>query len=655
MPGVPTVTSLLPYLIAGLMTGALYGLAGLGLVLTYRTSGVFNFAHGATAAAAAFVFWELHLQRGMPWPLAALLTIALFGAILGLVLERLSRGLADASAVVPVVATLGLFLAIQGYLAIQFGAQTRLFPDFLPTSGFTVDSVFVTWAQSISFGIACTASAGLYLYLRSSRLGVAMRASVDNPVLLTLSGERPNRIRRASWVIGSSFAATSGILLAPTLGLDAVLLTFLVVQAFGACAVGRFSNLPLTFVGGLLIGVAASLSTKYFTQPPWSGIPTVVPILVLIAVLVVVPARRFPQRRASRRALITPAPPLSPRVAAVLAVVAVPILLVLPFASGTRLPVWTSALIYAIIFGSLGMLVWGSGQISLCHMSFAALGATAMAHLTSWGIPWLPALVLAGLLTVPIGALVAIPGVRLSGLYLALVTLGFGIVMQNVIFGTSLMFGGSLTVRTPRPQLGFIDGNNDKWMYFIVLAVAVTCFAVIALLLRSRLGRLLTGIAESPTMLSTHGMSVPVTLLIAFCTSAFFAGIGGALLLTQYNAATGLQFGPVQSLLLVAVLTICGTRPLRGAILAALLYSVLPGYLTSFDTDRQTLAFGIVTVIAAILVAHRAEIRAWCEQQTLGRTPYRPTPRAISNSGRHSRAVTTTGTSPDDMKVLVSR
>jgi ABC-type branched-subunit amino acid transport system permease subunit len=278
---------------------------------------------------------------------------------------------------------------------------------------------------------------------------------------------------------------------------------------------------------------------------------------------------------------------------------------------GPKLPVWTSALSYVVIFGSLALLVWTSGQISLCHMAFAAVGATTMSHMTHDHLPWLVSLLLAGLLTVPIGALVAIPAIRLSGIYLALITLGFGILMQNVVFGTFLMFGSKLVATAPRPHLGFVNGSSDKWLYYVVLVFAAATCLVLAAISRGRLGRLLRAMAESPTMLSTHGLGLNITRLIVFCVSAFFAGIGGALAITQTGAASGVGFGPIQSLLLLAVLAICGTRLLRSSILAAAAIAVLPAYVTKFGVDQQTFCFGLVAIISALVIARRSQLLAW--------------------------------------------
>ena len=635
------MTNLLPFLVTGIVSGSLYGLAGVGLVLTYRTSGVFNFGHGALAAGSAYLFYSLHVTHHVPWPVAAGITLLVFGVVVAWALERLTRSLGDVPEAVVVVATVGLLLGIQGLLWLQYGTSLRPFPDFLPTSGFHISGVAVTYAQVISFVLATASAFGLYGFLRRHRLGVAMRAVVDNPTLLALSAESPRRVRLAAWSIGSLFAALSGILLAPTLGLDATLLTFLVVQAFGACAIGMFSSLPLTYLGGITVGLAASLATKYFSNPPFNGIPPAVPFLVLLVVLLAVPASRFPKRRASLRSLIPEVKPMPRRTAAILTGAGLIALAVVPTVVGTRLPVWIGGLQSMIVFGSLALLVWTSGQISLCHAAFVAVGVTTMSHMThGLGLPWGVALLLSGLVAVPVGALVAIPAIRLSGLYLALATLGFGVLMQFVFFPTSFMFGKTLQVSAPRPKLSFIDTTHDKQFYLLVLAIAVACMVVIVAIATSRLGRLLRAMAETPTMLTTHGLGVNVTRLIVFCVSAFFAGIAGALAVSQYGSASTAPYGPVSSLLYIAVLAMCGTRLLRSSILAAALLSVVPGYLTSFDSSRQMFAFGVIAVAATIVIAKREVITQM--MATFNRSSRRARPWAPSPTVAAPRTATST-------------
>jgi ABC-type branched-subunit amino acid transport system permease subunit len=439
-----------------------------------------------------------------------------------------------------------------------------------------------------------------------------MRAVVDNPSLTALGGDSPARIRMASWMIGVGVAAMSGILLAPTLGLDATLLTLLVVQAFGACAVGLFKSLPATYLGGLVVGVASALATKFFDSGALQGLPTAVPFMVLFAVLIVVPRNKLPRGRGGRGSLVPEVKPMSPRNAVALTVVATAAMLVVPQVVGSKLPLWTNALITVLLFASLGLLVWVSGQISLCHAPFVALGATNMSHMQDKGAPWLLAVLLAGLLTVPVGILVALPAIRLSGLYLALATLGFGVFMQNVMYSTTWMFGsGAGQAKATRPKFGPFDTDDPESFYYLVLVVVLVGLLGMAAIYRSRLGRILRSMSESPTMLTTNGLNVSMARVVVFGISAFYAAVAGALTVTQFGATSGTGYGPVQSLIYLAVLAVCGTRLLRSSILAGAALVLAPGYVDGFGQEEQLLGFGLVAVATSILIAKRPAIVAW--------------------------------------------
>lgn len=605
----PAVTEALTYVIVGLAAGSVYGLAGAGLVLTFKTSGIFNFAHGAVAALGAYAFFELHELRGVPWPLAALVCLVVLGPVAGLGLERLARGLRGTSQAARIVATVGLLLAVQGATTVRYGPEAKFFAPFLPSGTIQIAGTRVGVDQLVIVVVAVVASGGLAVFFRATRLGAAMRAVVDDPDLLDLTGTDPVRVQRLAWSIGASFAVLSGILIAPSIGLDAVLLTFLVVQAFGAAAIGRFSSLVGTYLGGLLIGVTAALATGYLgTVPSLEGLPASLPFLVLFVVLLATPRSRFPQAadgvtflRAHRRAL--PA-----RVRYVGLAGAAMVVLAVPYLVGARLPVFTNAVIFTIAFLSLALLVNLSGQVSLCHAAFAALGATTFAHLTTGaGLPWLVALLLAGLATVPLGAAVAVPATRLAGIYLALATFGLGILLQRMVYGTGLMFGATGTRVAPRP--GVLGLSGDTRFYYLVLSITVLAALLVLSLRNGRLGRLLTALADGPVALSVLGTATNVTKVLVFCISAFLAGIAGGLFAALGGSVSGVAYSPLQSLLWLAVLALGGRGLIGTAVVAALAFAVLPAYGDARLADYQPLMFGTAAIAAALLGSGRLRLR----------------------------------------------
>lgn len=605
----------LPFIVIGLTAGSVYGLAGTGLVLTYKTSGVFNFAYGAIAAVAAYVFYWLHVQQGMAWQPAALLCLFVLGPAMGLVLELLTRMLSEVGTQYQIAGMIGLTLGIEALLRLWGNSwsdpgQYVLFPDFLPTETFTVFDVNVGYNQLITMVIALVSAIGLYLFFRWSRLGVSMRAVVDDPDLVNIAGTSPIRVRRWAWVIGTSFAAMSGLLLGPTIGVSALLLILLVVQAFGAAAVGYFSNLPLTYAGGLLIGIAAALSTKYVGDITWlGGLPISIPFIVLFVALLVTPRRLLALRR-------TPPPPpphsaytAPARVSIAGAVLLVGFLVLVPDIVGLKLAAWTVAVMYVVLFLSLGLLVRLSGQVSLAHLGLAAVGAAAFGHLVSdHGIPWLPAVLLAALIVVPVGAVIAIPAIRLSGVFLALATLGFGIMLENMFYTQDIMFGPtSAGVHATRPSIG----QTDRGYYYVVLAAAVLCAIVVVALTRGRLGRLLRALSDSPLALGTQGTTINLTRVIAFCISAFLAGIFGALYAGFVGSINGTSFPAFNSLTILAlVLLVVGGAPWY-AVTAAAALELIPAYVDVGNINIYLqMLFGFAVIGVGLQARHPASVPA---------------------------------------------
>jgi ABC-type branched-subunit amino acid transport system ATPase component/branched-subunit amino acid ABC-type transport system permease component len=602
----------LPFIVIGLSVGSVYGLAATGLVLTYKTSGIFNFAYGALASVSVFVFYELHDLHGWPWPAAGAVCVFVLGPVMGCLLELLARQLAAADRTMQIASMVGLILFITSLSTIWFSNVTGTFPSFLPTSTVRIFDDNVEWEQIIVFVVGLAATGALYGFLRFTRRGVELRAVVDDPDLLSVTGVSSIGVRRSAWVIGSSFAALSGLLIAPSLELSAMVLTLLVVQAFGAAAIGYFSNLPLTYLGGLLIGIAGALATKYVVNVPWLiGFPSSLPFIVLFIALLVTPRARLLARSFVVPRKIPPSwhAPAPARIGS--GVVFLGLLCAVPSLVGTDLSSYTTALTLVILVLSLGLLVRTSRQVSLCQYAFAAIGASTMAHFTSAGLPWLVALLLAALVAVPIGAFIAIPAIRLSGVFLALATLGFGILLEQMIYTQGWMFGPSSNgLPTPRPSLniGAVHLASDTGMYFVVLAFVVVIAAAVAVASQTRLGKLLHAMGDSPLALETYGASVNVIRVLVFCISAFIAAIAGALTASVNTYAIGDNFPSFSSLTLVAIVIIVVVGDPWYAFIAAAALVIVPVYLTFGNVSEVIVALSAVGAVLIPVFRHRIQL-----------------------------------------------
>jgi ABC-type branched-subunit amino acid transport system ATPase component/ABC-type branched-subunit amino acid transport system permease subunit len=229
-----------------------------------------------------------------------------------------------------------------------------------------------------------------------------------------------------------------------------------------------------------------------------------------------------------------------------------------------------------------------------------AIGVCAFAQLAvnhHW--PWFLALLVAGAIAMPVGALLAIPAIRLSGLYLALATFGFGILMQYMFYTEDFMFGGTgLGVQVPMPDfpaLG-LDGS-DKSFYYLCLILTVIVTGIVIMISRSRLGRLSRALADSPRGLATTGTSINVTRVLVFCLSAFLAAIAGVLAAGAIGQASGDSYPPIQSLVYFALVIITlGGAPWY-ALTAAAGLMIVPSYLISSNTANWLqVLFGLTAI-----------------------------------------------------------
>jgi ABC-type branched-subunit amino acid transport system ATPase component/branched-subunit amino acid ABC-type transport system permease component len=596
------VHELMPFIVSGIATGSVYGLAGTGLVLTYKTSGIFNLGYGALATAAAYLFYWLNVVHGLPWGVSLAVAVLGGGLAMGLLMEVIARHIARQSTSMQIVATIGLVVLTQGLATIKFGPDPLTQAQWLPhgSDTFGVLGANVSYAQLTITLVAVVMVAGLYAVFRFARIGLAMRAVVDDPDLLATKGTPPARVRRVAWIVGSVFAALCGVLLAPLVGLEPIALTLLVVQAFGAAAVGRFTNIPATLVGGLVIGVIASLSTKYVLDAQWlSGLASSVPFIILFIALLVTPRRKLVRPTLlALRPRSTWRPPATVQLAG--AVVALAVLGLVPTFAGTHLPFWTTALTRVILFLSLGLLIRTSGQVSLCQVAFAAIGTVAFSQFAvQLGMPWLVAVLVGALVAVPIGAVLAIPAIRLSGLFLALGTFGFGILVANMFYSRGFMFTlSSIGRKMPRPSVA----TSDTRYYYVVLAFTIACGAFLFAIHRVRLGRMLRGMSEAPTAVSMLGLSTNVTKVIVFCIASYMAGLAGILYGCSVTVASAgdAYYSSFTSLTLVAILALAPFAEPWYALVAGLT-AVIPSYLTGADIPYwMNVIFGLLAVVIGV-------------------------------------------------------
>jgi branched-chain amino acid transport system permease protein len=583
------VQQFLNYSFSGLTSAAIYAIAATGLVLTYTTTGVFNFAHGAMGMFAAFGYWELRFGWHLPAPIALIISLLVLAPLFGILLEIvIMRGLEGTSETTKLMVSVSVLLALLGAaLWIWDPNKSRPFPKFWEGKVVVIAHVRLPYHQVAALLIAGLVAIGLRLLLYRTRAGVSMRASVDDRGLARLNGARPAASAMLAWAIGSSLAALAGILIAPTLSLSALPLTLLIVNAYAAAMIGRLRSLPMTFVGALILGLANDYARGYLTrihtgQQYIQGFIDTIPIIILFIVLLVLPQARLRGHRVLRTRELAPLPTWRGSLTFCGCVLAGTAML-----SGLlgKADLVSSSKIWgiAIIGLSIIPLVGFAGQISLCQLSFAGIGAVVVAHLGNSGNPLalLWAAVIAGL----VGALVALPALRLSGIYLALSTAAFAVAMDRWIFPLprftifghrfDLFQSGSLTIH--RTRLFGLKVEGDK-AYFIFGAVAFCLLALLVVYIRrSNFGQRLLAMKDSPAACATLGLNLTYTKLAVFATSAAIAGLGGAIYGGAIRTAPGGDSGVFQffaGLTILMLMVIGGINSIGAALFGGIFVGV---------------------------------------------------------------------------------
>jgi branched-chain amino acid transport system permease protein len=390
---------------------------------------------------------------------------------------------------------------------------------------------------------------------------------VDDPDLAALAGASPARSARLGWAMGAALAALAGILLAPLVNLETTTLTLLVINGYAAAMVGRLANLPLTFAGGLLLGLAEAYAVGYLPVGDLlSQVKPIVPMLFLFVILLLLPQSRLHGR------IPLPAPPHVPGLRRSVTAAAA-FMLVAGVLSGwlslPHLDIASHGVALAVVALSLVPLAGYGGQVALCQLTFAGLGAFAMSKVggaTGSMIGVLAAVLLAG----AVGTVIALPALRLRGLYLALATLAFAYGMDFAFFANPRVFTEFQALPVARVGLPGVATDDDRTYFLLLCGVfAVAALGVLALR-RSTYGRRLVAMGDSPAACATIGMNLTAVKLSVFAGSAGLAGLGGALYGGQQGLVGPADFTLLQSLVLLLLVVVMGMRTVIGPLIAGL-------------------------------------------------------------------------------------
>ncbi|GEB60406.1 ABC transporter permease subunit [Streptomyces gardneri] len=600
---------LLGFVLSGLVSGALYALLATGLVLSYSASGLFNFAHGATAYLCALAFYELHSGFGWPAVPTALLLVCVVAPALGWGLDRLMfRKLARVGETAQIVATIGLLVALPaaGLWVVELleraGAPVQPaenqfgLPGVGPSPAVSwqpLDGVGIDSDQLITWVATALVAAGLWVLMRHTRLGLRLRAAVDNRSLTELRGISADRLSSIAWMLSSGLAGLAGVLATPLLGLSAHDYTLFLFVSATAAVLGRFLSVPLAFAGGLGLGVLQNLVAGYASfAEDITGFRTAVPFLILFGGLVVL-ARR---RRAAGTAAADP-PPVDylagkGRGRRWGAWVVAGALLATAFYTVTT-PFWSGILAQGLAIGLVFMsftVVTGLGaMVSLAQATFVTGAALVAGLLMSRGWPFVAAAAVGTAAAALLGAVVALPALRLGGRSLALATLALAFLADQVLFQVGWLRNGDTGWEIPRPVLGPLDLGDDRALGVALVLLSGAVVWLLTLLRGSRWGRAVLAVRSAPEAAAASGVSVVRTKLLVFTVSAGLAGFGGVLYASYNTRITATDFTAMTGLVWLAVVVAAGVRRPQFAVVAGLAFAVVPHLLATYVTESAHL------------------------------------------------------------------
>jgi branched-chain amino acid transport system permease protein len=590
------------HLVNGLALGNIYALIALGFVLIFGVANLINFAQGSVFTWGAFIGWTAIVVLGLPWYLALLVAAVACGA-LGVLIERLAlRPLRGGPPIAPLLSTVAVSVVLDQLVERIWSPDTRAIPAQVPAVDLVLGRVRVGLPDVLIAAVGLGAALSLWLFLRRSRLGWAIRATAQDREAALQMGVDVDAINAITFGLASALGGIAGLLVGiyynsvyPSMGFQAGL------AGFSAAMLGGLTSVPGAIVGGLLLGVAESYGSAAFGNT----YRQLIAFVVLILVLLLRPGGLFGQRTALA---LDPTPagffaaaagrprrfgrPLLAGIA--LAAVAVPALVDEPY----LYTVLTLALIFGILALSLTLIAGETGQTSLGQAAFFGIGAYGAAILTTRaGIsPWLalPASVaLAGV----VGALITYPALRLRGHYVAIATLAIGQIVALTLLNWDSLTRGPLGIAgIPAMRLLGIDLGSPRDYYWFCLAWAAAVAALLWRFRHSHLGRTWRAIREDETAALTSAIRVTHYKVLAFGISAAIAGLGGVLIAHLYTFISPDSFVAGQSILALTMVVVGGMASIPGAFVGALALIGLPEVFRPL-ADIRFIVYGLLLLV----------------------------------------------------------
>lgn len=277
---------MLQTIISGIITGSLYSLAGLGLVLIFKTSDIVNFAQGEMAMFNTFIAFTLMTMAGTSYLVAFFLTIV-FAAFMGIAIQKIViKPLQKSPLISSMIATLGLVMILNGIAGNIFGFETKEFPKIINMDNINIWGMSIDPNSLMTIAITIIIMGILFYYFNYTMNGLALRAAAQNNEAAKLMGISVERVIVTTWIISAVLSAVAGMLIAPTTFLDINMMADVHLKSFSAAVLGGFNTFLGPVVGGLLLGITENLFGMYVSIS-WK---TVFSFALIVLMLIIRPS-----------------------------------------------------------------------------------------------------------------------------------------------------------------------------------------------------------------------------------------------------------------------------------------------------------------------------------------------------------------------------
>jgi branched-chain amino acid transport system permease protein len=613
------------FALPGIPYGCTYAIVAVGLVLTYQATGVFNFAFGGQAYAAAFVFTLLTQNEHWSGFPAFLVSVVVMSPLIGLALDRLLfRKIANSNTTAKLVIALSLLVGIPNLLPVIFGAQNldataTIFPFFNPNVVyFTVLQTPINGIYLSTITVTVVVLVALTALLRFTNLGLQMRGAVESRRLVQLDGVNSGGVVALAWAISSFMAGLAGVLLAPIYGaFQSDTYATLMVAAIAAAAWGLLRSIPIATGVGVLIGVVSTIFQGYLPTSSifFSAVLPSLPFFVLVAALLFLPGMRSLDQNRDPLATIDPPPPptatasRAPSMDRMIRRVwwvffAAFVVSMLTWMPKTWEGVFNSGLALSTVLLSITLITGMAGQLSLFQGTLAGVGAFTAAQLANHlGLNMLVGGLIGALLAAAVAVVVALLSLRLRGLGLALMTLAAALLFDNTFFNDASITGGASGLSLKEKWLGtsaFFNFNGHA-LFILCLAVLAACVVLVLQVRKGTVGRNLAAMRGSETAAAGLGINLTWQRIVVFALAGGIAGLGGVLVTIGQQVANAAQWNYSFSLIFIVLVVTTGVATVEGAIQAGIgfyvtsqLLTYLPGRFGGGSLVIVLFAFGAV-------------------------------------------------------------